>query len=79
MVHTCSKNVSGVNYSHLKCNKLAQLFFFLNCLLVASPVLCCQFQNSTLAVMCEKIKVGFHFLYLTYSQTSYLRISWSIN
>ena len=50
-----------------------------NCLLVASPVLRCQFQNSTLAMMCEKIKVGFHFLNLTYSQTSYLGISWSKN
>ena len=50
-----------------------------NCLLVASPVLRCQFQNSTLAMMCEKIKVGFHFLNLTYSQTSYLGISWSVN
>ena len=48
-----------------------------NCLLVDSPVLRCQFQNSTLAMMCEKIKVGFHFLNLTYSQTSYLGISWS--
>ena len=50
-----------------------------NCLLVVSPVLCSQFQNSTLAMMCEKIKVGFHFLNLIYSQTSYLGISWSIN
>ena len=48
-----------------------------NCLLVASPVLSCQFQNLT--HMCEKIKVGFHFLNLTYSQTSYLGISWSKN
>ena len=46
-----------------------------NWLLVASFVLCCQFQNSTLAMMCEKIKVGFHYLNLTYS--SYLGISWS--
>ena len=46
-----------------------------NCLLVASPVLLCQFQNSTQAMMCEKIKVGFHF----YSQTSYFGISWSKN
>ena len=46
-----------------------------HCLLVASPVLSCQFQNSTQAVMCEKIKVGFHFLNLTYSQISYLGIS----
>ena len=50
-----------------------------NWLLVASFVLCCQFQNSTLAMMCEKIKVGFHYLNLTYSQTSYLGISWSTN
>ena len=50
-----------------------------NCLLVASPVLLCQFQNSTQAMMCEKIKVGFHFLNLTYSQTSYFGISWSKN
>ena len=49
-----------------------------NCLLLASPVLRCQFQNSTLA-MCEEKKVGFHFLNLTYSQTSYLGISWSKN
>ena len=42
-----------------------------NWLLVASFVLCGQFQNSTLAMMCEKIKVGFHYLNLTYSQTSY--------
>ena len=48
-----------------------------NWLLVASFVLCCQFQNSTLAMMCEKIKVGFHYLNLTYSQTSYLGIHWS--
>ena len=48
-----------------------------NWLLVSSFVLCCQFQNSTLAMMCEKIKVGFHYLNLTYSQTSYLGISWS--
>ena len=50
-----------------------------NCLLVASPVLSCKFQNKTLAMMCEKIKVGFHFLKLTYSQNSYLGISWSIH
>ena len=50
-----------------------------NCLLVASPVLSCQFQNLTQAMMCEKIKVGFHFLNLTYSETSYLGISWSKN
>ena len=50
-----------------------------NCLLVASPVLLCQFQNSTQVMMCEKIKLGFHFLNLTYSQTSYLGIHWSTN
>ena len=48
-----------------------------NWLLVASFVLHCQFHNSKLAMMCEKIKVGFHYLNLTYSQTSYLGISWS--
>ena len=36
-----------------------------NCLLVAGPVLRCQFKNSTQAMMCEKIKVGFYFLNLT--------------
>ena len=50
-----------------------------NWLLVASFVLRCQFQNSTLAMLCEKIKVGFHYLNFTYSQTSYLGISWSKN
>ena len=35
-----------------------------NCLLVASPVLLCHFQNSTQAMMCEQIKVGFHYLNL---------------
>ena len=52
-----------------------------NCLLVACPVLRCQFQNSTQAMVCEKIKVGFHFLNLIYiySQSSYLGISWSTN
>ena len=50
-----------------------------NCLLVASPVLRCQFQNSTLAMMCENIKVGFNLLNLTFSQTTNLGISWSIN
>ena len=33
-----------------------------NWLLVASFVLRCQFQNSTLVMTCEKIKVGFHYL-----------------
>ena len=50
-----------------------------NGLLVVSPVISCQFQNSTQAMMCENLKVGFHFLNLTYSQTSYLGISWSTN
>ena len=50
-----------------------------NWLLVASFVLCFQFQNATLAMMCEKIKVGFHYLNLTYSQTSYLGIHWLKN
>ena len=75
MVHTCSIYASGVNYSHVS----SWQNYMNNCLLVASPVLLCQFQNSTQAMMCEKIKVGFHFLNLTYSQTGYLGISWSKN
>ena len=78
MVHTCSIYASGVKYSHFTCIYLAKLYET-NWLLVASFVLSGQFQNSTLDMMCEKIKVGFHYLNLTYSQTSYLGISWSKN
>ena len=77
MEQTCSIDVSGVKYSHFM--YLVGKTIIKNCLLVVSPVLRCQFQNSILAMMWEQIKVGFHLLNLTYSQTSYLEISWSIN
>ena len=77
MFQTCSIYACGVKYSHFTLSSWQN--YMKNWLLMASFVLCCQFQNSTLAMMCAKIKVGFHCLNLTYSQTSFLGLSLSTN
>ena len=54
MVQTCSIDVSGLKYSHFKC--IYWHNYMKNCLLVAIPVLRCQFQNSSLAMIYESNK-----------------------
>ena len=66
-LHTCSIYASGVKYSHFTCIYSWQNYMK-NWLLVASFVLRCQFQNSTLVMTCEKIKVGFHYLGISWSK-----------